>query len=197
MARFTLFLIALVVVEVFVFQLGAERIGAGRAWALLLGTALLGGWMVLRGMTLQGARRGAGELDPRELILQPVGCLLSGVLLIIPGFLTDAVGLLLLIPPLRAALASLILRRLERHALFRDGSVHWFFRVDPRFHDRGDRADRFEDNTPGTASPGATPAAVGADPLKDPGPPDQSRIRDADFEVVEGDESARDEESRD
>jgi UPF0716 family protein affecting phage T7 exclusion len=40
--------------------------------------------------------------------------LFAGVLLIVPGFITDAVALLLLLPPVRIAARSLLLRSFTR-----------------------------------------------------------------------------------
>jgi UPF0716 protein FxsA len=63
-------------------------------------------------------RRAQRHLDRGEL---PVGevftglCLLvAGALLLTPGFLTDAVGFALFVPPIRDALGRFVLRRLLR-----------------------------------------------------------------------------------
>ena len=47
--------------------------------------------------------------------------LLAGALMLTPGFITDAVGLLLLLPPVRAGLRAVVRRRLGRTR-----SVTWY-----------------------------------------------------------------------
>ena len=67
--------------------------------------------------------------------------LLAGILLLIPGFITDAVGLLLLLAPLRRALAAALRRGPPPAA---DGVVdlepeQWHQVPDPRLPDRPER----------------------------------------------------------
>jgi len=83
--------------------------------AIVLGSALLGTWL----MRLQGAqamadlRRSLSELrDPSEPLAHGALILFAGALLITPGFLTDTIGLLLLIPPVR----RWVMRYVTRHA---------------------------------------------------------------------------------
>jgi UPF0716 protein FxsA len=57
----------------------------------------------------------AGEVPGRELI-DGVLILFAGALLVSPGFLTDVVGVLLLLPPVRAALRGATVRWLARRA---------------------------------------------------------------------------------
>lgn len=59
---------------------------------------------------------------PSEGILGGVLVLVGGTLLVAPGVLTDLVGMLLLIPPTRRAIAPLVRRWLERRIA--DGSLH-------------------------------------------------------------------------
>lgn len=59
---------------------------------------------------------------PEEGILSGVLVLAGGVLLIIPGVITDVVGLLFLLPPVRRLISARMRHSLERKV--RDGSVH-------------------------------------------------------------------------
>ena len=59
---------------------------------------------------------------PEEGILSGVLVLAGGVLLIIPGVITDVMGLLLLLPPVRRLISARVRRTLERKV--RDGSMH-------------------------------------------------------------------------
>lgn len=67
----------------------------------------LAGWSVFRRM--QGTMR-AGKAPTRELV-DGFLILVSGALLLVPGFLTGAVGLVLLLPPVRAVVRSVLIKR--------------------------------------------------------------------------------------
>jgi UPF0716 protein FxsA len=113
-----LFLLLLMVplVEIyFLIQVG-RLIGAIPTIALVVFTALLGamllrfqGWTTLQRTRLSMAQ---GQVPALEM-LEGVLLVLAGILLLIPGFVTDAVGFLLLIPPLRRALIRWFLSRAE------------------------------------------------------------------------------------
>lgn len=98
-------IIALVLVEIALFVTLGGQIGLLASLAVIFGTALLGG-MVLR----RGGERAAGEFraamagigKPEIAVGDHALVMLAGVLLVLPGFLGDTVGLLLLLPPLRA-----------------------------------------------------------------------------------------------
>jgi UPF0716 protein FxsA len=49
--------------------------------------------------------------------------LLAGVLLLVPGFITDLIGIAVLIPPLRRGIAALLLRSVKSRAARSDGVV--------------------------------------------------------------------------
>ncbi len=105
-----LVLVAAPLVELYLLIEVGSVIGALPTIALSIFTALLGGALV----RLQGFRvlfRAQASLEKREVpafeLLEGALLLLVGLALLLPGFVTDAVGFLLLIPPLRR---SLILR---------------------------------------------------------------------------------------
>lgn len=91
--------------------------GAGPTIGLVLVTGLLGAWLAKReGRRVMRSWRAAvaqGRL-PEDGILNGALVLVGGVLLITPGVLTDAVGLLLLIPPTRRWIAAGLRRALAR-----------------------------------------------------------------------------------
>ena len=99
--------IALVVVplvELYVLIQVGDWIGYLPAFALLIGISICGGFLVKR-QGLNAWRRArtqleAGELPAAELVDGAV-ILGAGALLLTPGFVTDVIGLLLLISPLR------------------------------------------------------------------------------------------------
>lgn len=103
------------VAEVLVFAAVARWVGV--VWALLaiLATSVLGGWLVRR-EGVRSWRRFRAALDQRrppgrEVSDGLVG-LVGALLLAVPGFVTDVIGVLLLAPPLRWVARD----RLERTA---------------------------------------------------------------------------------
>ncbi|HYH18144.1 MAG TPA: FxsA family protein [Azospirillum sp.] len=131
------FLLLLPVVEIAVFIEVGSRIGAGATVGLIVLSAVLG-VLLLRRQGLSVLRKAQMAADRGEL---PVGAVFEGfcvavgaILLIIPGFLTDAVAVLLLIPPLRNALGLWLFERMRRK-----GGLHVWMNgreVDPRHPSR-------------------------------------------------------------
>jgi UPF0716 protein FxsA len=111
------------VAEIAVFAIVASFIGLGSAFALLLGTTVVG-LLVLRwagGARWSRFRVAVGTRNITAIEADGVGVLtvLGGFLLVLPGFISDLIGLLLLIAPLRRALATAVgraIRRRQRHA---------------------------------------------------------------------------------
>ena len=196
MGKGLLILILLVIIEVPLFNFGIKQLSAGWAWGIMLGSVAVGLWMVFQGITFQSARSKT-HVGAKELVIEPVGCMLTGVLLIVPGFLTDSIGLLFLIfPPLRDFMAKLFLRFLGRKAQSQAQSqssqqweVKFKFKDEPKRKSRDDQTSRVEKKTGGSRGTGKveTPERPKSreefwekNGLSDPG-----SIRDVDFEVVE------------
>lgn len=116
---FVLVITAIVVVplaELWVILRVGEQFGLVPTIASLvvvsaLGTALVKreGTRVWRDFTAAVAR---GE-EPSRQIIQGACLLVAGVLLLSPGFVTDIVGIVLLLPPTRAVVASVVSRRVH------------------------------------------------------------------------------------
>ncbi|MEU6061728.1 FxsA family membrane protein [Streptomyces sp. NPDC047097] len=116
-------LAAWLVLEIWLLILVADAAGGLTVFALLAGAALLGGAVVKR-----AGRRAFRNLQETVQRQQEPGAapptgrgsegngllMLAGLLLILPGLVTDAAGLLLLVPPLRTAVGRTAERRLER-----------------------------------------------------------------------------------
>jgi UPF0716 protein FxsA len=104
--------------EVAVFALVASQLGVGRTILLTLATSALG-WVLL---ARQGTRALA-DLRERAQTRQPPGralgdaglVALGGLLMVLPGFLGDVLGLLCLLPLTRALPRALIARGLLKH----------------------------------------------------------------------------------
>ncbi|RJK93162.1 FxsA family protein [Vallicoccus soli] len=119
-AVLTLLFLVVPLVEVYLIVQVGQAVGAWTTVALLLAISALGAWVVRREgrrawRGLQAALRG-GRAPERELA-DGAMVLVGGTLLLTPGFLTDAVGVLLVLPPTRALLRGALLRWLARRAL--------------------------------------------------------------------------------
>ena len=141
-------LLALPLLELAVFIAVAATIGF--LWALLLVLATsFAGALVLRhagGNHIARVRvaMGQGSFTALQADGQGRPVLLAGILLLIPGFITDILGLLLLIAPLRQALGALSVRLRRQRA---DGVVdlepeQWHRVPDPALPDRRDTERR-------------------------------------------------------
>lgn len=106
-------------VELFVILQVGRSIGALNTVAVLVLVSVVGAWLVKReGLSvLRRAqdRMGAGAVPGRELV-DGVLILFAGALLLTPGFVTDVVAVLLLLPPVRAVVRATALRELRRRA---------------------------------------------------------------------------------
>jgi len=84
-------------------QVGDE-IGAFNTVLLVILTAVIGGFLVRLqgvGMLMSAREQMARGETPAVEILEGFVLLMCGAMLLLPGFVTDAIGFLLLIPPLR------------------------------------------------------------------------------------------------
>ena len=104
---FLLLLIGVPLLEIAVFVEVGDHIGAAATIALVVLTAGVG-IVLVRSQGLATLRRAQASLDQGRLPMTEVFhglCLLfAGGLLLIPGFITDAAGLLLFVPAVRTAL---------------------------------------------------------------------------------------------
>lgn len=156
--------LALPLVELAVLVKVGQAVGLWKLLLILLGMAGLGaallywqGWSALR-QTQDALLRGEPPVGP---MLEGMLLVTAGVLLLVPGLITDAFALVLMIPPLRRVIARWLLRRAvaagdvhvegsfrkhERHA---DGKSTAgpviegeFERIDERPIDRRPRSER-------------------------------------------------------
>ena len=112
----TLFIIG-PIAEIYVLLAAGSTFGVLPVIGACLATAFLGGWII----RLQGlAALNIAQQDMRDGRL-PVASAINGALLIVaapflmtPGFLTDAIGFALLIPPLRLFLARLAIKHIKK-----------------------------------------------------------------------------------
>ena len=122
-----LLLILLIVVplaELWVLVQVADGIGVIPALLLLLLVSVAGAWLLKQ----QGTATWKRMRDTMRRSEMPTSeatdgalILLGGALLLTPGFLTDAVGLLLLVPPSRAAIKGVVRKSMAKRVRRRFG----------------------------------------------------------------------------
>jgi UPF0716 protein FxsA len=103
-----------------IFKVVGPAIGAPLTIALLAADSLAGAWL-LKSQGRAVWRRfnetlSAGRVPTREIV-DGVLVIFGGAFLITPGFLTDILGFLLLIPPTRSLFRRGLQRRLERRTV--------------------------------------------------------------------------------
>jgi UPF0716 protein FxsA len=104
-------------IELFVLIEIGSRIGSGPTLLLLLLTGIFGAYLASRqGLSvLQRARQDLAQgRIPANPLVDGVMVLIGGMLLLTPGFLTDILGFVLLIPVTRLPLKGFLLRMLRR-----------------------------------------------------------------------------------
>lgn len=110
-------LLLLPLLELIVIIKVGGAIGVLPTIALLIGMGLLG-TVLLRSQGLSTMRKANAALAegrmPVASVVDAVGLMLAGGLMLMPGLVSDLLGLLLLIPPVRHGLARWLFRRLMR-----------------------------------------------------------------------------------
>ena len=113
-ALLVVLLVLVPLVELAVLVQVASAIGVWNAIGLLLLISLVGAWIVKRqGMAIWKRAQlqiTAGRVPTKEMA-DSVLLLLAGVLLLVPGYVTSAIGLLLLLPPVRALVRGVLVKR--------------------------------------------------------------------------------------
>ena len=116
--------IAVPLIEIGVFIEVGDRIGLWPTLGVVVLTAIIGTWL-LRLQGLSTLRKAQSAMEQGQMPIRAVfdgACLLvAGALLLTPGFVTDALGGLLFLPPFRSLLLTLIAHRLARHVHVRSG----------------------------------------------------------------------------
>jgi len=166
--------IGLPLLEIAVFIEVGGAIGVWPTIALTVATALAGS-LLLRAQGLAALNRARIQMDQGQLpareMFEGVCLVLAGALLLVPGFVTDALGLLLFLPPFRELLRLMIARHVAAKAA--QGEARVFVdgvEIDPR--------------NPGPRNPGP----------RDPGPHNPGRrpgnrrgtVIEGDFEEIDG-----------
>ena len=171
---------ALLVAEVAALVAVTHQVGLLFTLALLVAGTLVGGWLLRREGTRAWRAFGVAVAEgrpPGREVLDGMLVLLGGGLVLFPGFVSDALGLLCLLPPTRRALAGLLRRYAARRVQAR------VVRVRARRGPAGpyDPAARYDP----AGSPGPGPGRVEPPRLDRPGgggsgpePPGRGRVID-------------------
>jgi UPF0716 protein FxsA len=158
MRFFLLVFIIVPILEMFILIRVGSIIGALPTIALVVLTATVGVWLLKReGLAtltrLQG-KLAEGEIPGKEL-LEGVMLIIGGALLLTPGFVTDAVGFVCLLPWLRQPVAIWLLQHTQFNFIqggFQMGAGGPFGRQGPGFDPRNFQGrtffgEAFEDQT--------------------------------------------------
>lgn len=111
---FAILFLAIPILEIFFLIKVGEVIGAWKTIFLVVLTAVIGA-ALLRQQGLSTLARLQGNLSqgkiPAQEMVEGVLLAVGGALLMTPGFVTDTIGFLCLIPPTRKLIASNIIKR--------------------------------------------------------------------------------------
>ena len=128
-----LLFIAVPLVELYVIVETARSIGTLETIGLLILVSVAGAWMVkAQGMAVLWRVRSKlseGQMPGRELVDGAL-VLFAGALMLTPGFVTDAFGLLLLFRPTRMVIRPIVIRRFRHRVAYygpdspEPGTVH-------------------------------------------------------------------------
>ena len=106
-------LVLVPIVEIAVLIAVGRVIGVGWTIVLVLATSALGGWLLRR----EGARTWrtfqselAGGRPPGNPATDGLLVLIGGIFMLVPGFVSDVIGGLLILPPTRRLARALVLR---------------------------------------------------------------------------------------
>jgi UPF0716 protein FxsA len=152
--RFVWLFLLWVMIEIGLFAGLGGYIGVIATWAVVVGSAI-GGFLLIRwqkrsvlGQVLQDLQALGDPVTPAA---HSALIVLAGVLLILPGFLTDALGLILLIPWVRNQIIGHLRERARLAAM--DKAVATMLRPRPRPRDEDVQDAELADNHPASPRP--------------------------------------------
>jgi UPF0716 protein FxsA len=108
-----------------IIQIGGA-IGVLNTVGLLLLSSIVGGWLMKReglGVLRRMQAAVAAWRVPGKELADAALILFGGALMVAPGFITDVLGMLLLLPPVRAVVRTVLRRRLATRVLGRGDVV--------------------------------------------------------------------------
>lgn len=123
--RLFLLLVAVPIIEIALFIEIGGWIGTWPTIGIVILTALIGS-VLLRQQGMAALRDVQGRIasgeNPGRLLAEGAMILVAGVLLLTPGFFTDAFGFALLIPPVRGVIFNFLAARITVHQVNAGGA---------------------------------------------------------------------------
>lgn len=113
------------VIEIYLLIRVGEHIGAIRTVLLVIATGFAGAYLArLQGMhTMFRVRASLQQgIMPADELLDALLIFVAGIVLLTPGFMTDAAGLLLLIPETRNIFKRYLKRKFDQ--MVQNGNIH-------------------------------------------------------------------------
>jgi UPF0716 protein FxsA len=114
-----LFVLVPIVELAVIIQVG-QALGVIETLLLMVVVSAVGAWLVKRegiGVWRRAQRQLETGVVPGLELVDGTLIMLAGALLLTPGFVSDCLGILLLLPPVRAGLRRLVVRRLRRRVV--------------------------------------------------------------------------------
>ena len=115
---FLLLFIAVPLIEIALFIQIGSLIGLWPTLFTVIATAVIGTWLLRKQgfAVIQQAQEAASRNEPPvEPIIHGVFLLIAGLLMLTPGFFTDAIGFMLLVPSIRLKIAYGLWDRMKDH----------------------------------------------------------------------------------
>lgn len=117
MRTWIILLLLVPIVELTIFLILGNYIGILETLLIIIGTGIVGG-ILLKKQGIKAVRNVQQQLRegvmPGDAIIDGLAILIGGILLILPGFLTDILGVFILIPFTRKGFKLLLIRLLHR-----------------------------------------------------------------------------------
>ena len=114
-------LITVPIIEIVIFILAGNWLGLWPTILLIIITALAGSWLIRqqgRAILFEAQKQINHGHMPVASLLSGLCLLVAGIFLVTPGFLTDVIGFLLLIPTMRIYFGQWVLAKLFSHLRF-------------------------------------------------------------------------------
>jgi len=119
---FFLFFIGIPLIEVMLFITIGKYIGLWNTILIIVTTGIIGAILV-KSQGLSILKKGLEEIQsnkiPIQSMIQGIAIIIAGAFLLTPGFLTDTLGAILLIPPFRSKISLFIIEYLKKRSTFR------------------------------------------------------------------------------
>jgi UPF0716 protein FxsA len=113
-------------VELFVIIQVGQAIGALNTIGILIVDSIVGGWLMKR-EGLAALRRFQAKVAnaqlPENELIDGFLILFGGALMLTPGFLSDILGIVLLLPPVRAVIRPIVKRKVGKRITYQRGNI--------------------------------------------------------------------------